>query len=193
MAVDTGYQTERGYQFCRHHRGVAIATKGHDTLDKPFYKSLIEVNVRGQLLKSGLSLWHFNTDQAKSFIHARIEWPLDQPGGWWLPEDVSEDYCQQLVSEARTVNAQGKAVWVRLKKDNHYLDAEALAYVAVRILSSGREGVLEKGGLLHPEPRRGGMISWGLRPGETRIRGNGRCVIHPGIRIGHDDEDDDDF
>lgn len=82
VAIDSGYQTQSVYQFCRTHKHLALATKGHDSLDKSFKKSDIDVNVRGKPLKHGLQLWHFNTDQMKSWVHSRIEWPLDQAGGW---------------------------------------------------------------------------------------------------------------
>lgn len=160
-AIDSGYQTQAVYQFCRLHKHIAFATKGHDTLDKPFKKSDIEVNVRGKSLKHGLQLWHFNTDQMKSWVHARIEWPLDQAGGWWLPEDISEDYCQQLIAEQRSVKPSGKVVWVKVKQHNHYLDAEALAYLAVRIVSSGREFVIEGQGQA-PVRKKRRMISRGV-------------------------------
>lgn len=160
VAIDSGYQTQAVYRFCRLHPGLALATKGHDALDKPFKRVALDVGVRGQSLASGLALWHFNSDQMKSWVHARMDWPLDQPGGWWLPEDISEDYCKQIVAEQRTVNSLGKVTWVKIKRENHYLDCEALAYLVVRMMLGGREEGISK-----PRPQR--------RPG----------VIHPGIRF----------
>lgn len=167
VAIDTGYQTLMVYQFCRQHPVLTLATKGHDRLDKPFYRSTVDVNGRGQTLKKGLSLWHFHTDQMKSWIHARISWPIDQPGGWWLPEDVSEDYCQQIVSEQRIVKPDGKVIWIQVKKDNHYLDAESLAYLGARIIVSSYPLVLEQGwsGCYARKQRR--VISQGIMPGFT--------------------------
>jgi len=147
------------YQFCRQHPGITLATKGHDTLDKPFHKTSVDVNARGQVLAKSLSLWHFNTDQFKSWVHARIEWPADQPGGWWLPLDVSDDYCKQIVAEQRCCKPNGKITWIKVKKDNHYLDAEALAYLAIRILSAGRQSILS---------------------GEIPQNRNERRILHPG-------------
>ena len=164
IAIDSGYQTAMVYDFCRQHPAVSFPTKGHDYLDKPFYKATLDVNGQGKARHRGLSLWHFNSDQMKSWVHGRIEWPVDQPGGFWLPEDISEDYCQQLVAEERMVKPNGKAVWVKVKKDNHYLDAEALSYLAVRILSSSCPQVIEHGVSAY-EPRR-------------------RRLRHPGIRLG---------
>jgi phage terminase large subunit GpA-like protein len=143
MAVDSGYQTESVYQFCRNNKALAMATKGQEKLDKPFRASVIEINDRGKKLKKSVVLWHFSADLVKSWVHSRLTWPHDQPGGWWLPENISDDYCKQIVAEARVVKPSGKAVWIKIKKDNHYLDAEALAYLAAKVLLAGREGQID--------------------------------------------------
>lgn len=168
IAIDSGYQTQAVYEFCRLHKHLALPTKGHDTLDKPFKKSDIDVNVRGKILKQGLQLWHFNTDHMKSWVHSRIEWPSDQKGGFWLPQDISEDYCKQLVAEQRSVKPSGKVAWIKVKQHNHYLDAESLAYLAVRIVSSGREFVIEGQGMATREPVKRRMISRGIRLDDFR-------------------------
>jgi len=62
----------------------------------------------------------------KRWIHERIEREPGLPGGFHLPEDVSDDYCKQLVSEARIVKPSGKVVWQKIFKDNHYFDCEVL-------------------------------------------------------------------
>lgn len=161
MAIDSGYQTQQVYQFCRLHKNIALATKGHDSLDKPFKKTDIDVNVHGKIITHGLQLWHFNADQMKSWVHSRIEWPVDQPGGWWLPEDISEDYCKQIVAEQRSVKPSGRVIWVKVKKDNHYLDAEALAYLAARIVTAGREYAMQGKASMTRRPKRR-VISQGV-------------------------------
>lgn len=160
VAIDSGYQTQAVYSFCRLHKGLALPTKGHDHLDKPFKKTDLDVGTRGKTLSQSLSLWHFNTDQMKSAVHARIAWPIDQPGGWWLPENTTDDYCKQIVSEERVVSRSGKVTWVKVKKDNHYWDCEVLTYLVIRMLTGGRESV----------------------GGELRERRK-RRILHPGICI----------
>jgi phage terminase large subunit GpA-like protein len=134
LGVDSGYRPgdkwkrpdNQIYAFCRRFSGWAIATKGHDTLSKPLSPAYIDVTVRGKTIKRGLQLWHMDSDYFKSWVHARLQWPVDQPGAWHLPHDVTDDYCQQVTAEARTVKPSGRAVWVRIRKDNHYLDCEAI-------------------------------------------------------------------
>jgi hypothetical protein len=49
--------------------------------------------VKGRTAKAGLSLWHINTDYFKAWVHGRIHWPAEQPGGWHLHAEATEDYC----------------------------------------------------------------------------------------------------
>lgn len=134
VGVDSGYRTDEVYAFCRT-RPWALPTKGHDQLDKPYYASKVDVNVAGRAVKVSLQLWHFDGDVAKSFVHNRVRWPADQPsGGWFLHSETSEDYCKQIVAEQRVVKPSGKVTWVVASRRNHYLDAEAICYVMVRVL-----------------------------------------------------------
>jgi phage terminase large subunit GpA-like protein len=134
VGIDSGYRPgdkwkrpdNMVYTFCRQQKGWAIATKGHDRLNKPLSPSLIDVTVKGKTVKHGLQLWHIDSDYFKSWVHARLQWPADKPGAWHLPQDVTDDYCQQITAEARTVNPSGRVAWVRVRKDNHFLDCEAI-------------------------------------------------------------------
>lgn len=142
MLVDSGYrpgEKERNpdnqvYAFCRRNRGRVFPTKGHDTQERPVRASKIDVSYKGKILKNGLDLWHIDTDYCKQWVHSRLEWPQGEPGGWHLPVDVTEEYCMQLTAEARTVNASGRVQWVRIRRDNHYFDVEALNVAASHVL-----------------------------------------------------------
>ena len=164
MLIDSGYkpgEKDRNpdnqiYLFCRRHRGRAFPTKGHDTQDRPVKASKIDISYKGKIIKNGLDLWHVDTDYCKSWVHARIEWPAGQPGGWHLPRDITDDYCKQVTAEARTVSATGKIVWVRLSRENHFFDVEALNVAAAHVLR------------LHALPKPGGeRAERGDKPAEA--------------------------
>lgn len=146
MAVDSGYRPgdkwkrpdNMVYAFCLANRTRTMATKGHDSQSKPLSPSLIDVTVNGRLMKNGLQLWHLDSDFFKSWVHARLQWPADQPGAWHVPSDVTDDYCQQVTAEARVTKPSGRVVWVRIRKDNHYLDCEALNVAAAYSLGLHR-------------------------------------------------------
>lgn len=55
-----------------------------------------------------------------------------------LPEDATDDYCAQLVSETRIRKPSGRATWVQRSRSNHYFDCEAMAYAAGRLLNVQR-------------------------------------------------------
>lgn len=131
-----GVPVNRVYEFCRRFRRFAFPTKGSSVaLVRPLVKSTIEVTQQGTAKKYGLDLIRLDTDHWKSFVHERLKWPLDQQGAWHLHNDVTEDYCRQLVAEARIVLPTGKPQWVERSRENHFLDAEAMAAAAGYMLN----------------------------------------------------------
>ena len=117
------------YQFCRRHRGLAYPTKGHAELDKPLKAAAIDLSMEGRTIRSAVKLWHINTDHMKTWLYSRIEWPADDPGGWYTHTAITEDYARQVTNEEVIVKASGRRVWVE-KGPNHYLDCEVLAYAS---------------------------------------------------------------
>ena len=145
--IDSGFRPdkrERGpetivYEFCRTHQRQCRPSKGASTrMTGAIQVSKIEVTPAGTKAKYGLDLIRINTDWCKLWVHERIRWPLDQPGAFHLPEDVSEQYRLELVSESRVKKPSGTAVWVTIRKDNHALDCEAMAYAGGYLLNVHR-------------------------------------------------------
>jgi phage terminase large subunit GpA-like protein len=150
MLVDSGFRPgkpfslpmNRIYDFCRRFPGLARPTKGRARQEKPIKPSLIDVNVDGQIVKDGLQLWLLDTDYFKTWVHGAVR-PRDPdaaadspvpPRRWRLPSDVSDDYCQQLVAEARLVTPSGSVKWIKLRQDNHYGDCAAMNVAAAYML-----------------------------------------------------------
>lgn len=134
IAVDSGYRSEQVYAWCRKHAN-AYATKGASgRISKLYHATDVEVSYRGKRLKSGLKVWAIDDSYFKGWVHDHIAWPQDQPGSWHLPSDIDEDYCKQVVAEQRMRVPSGRSQWIRVHKDNHYLDCEQqqafLAHVA---------------------------------------------------------------
>jgi phage terminase large subunit GpA-like protein len=131
-----GVPVNRVYEFCRKHRRFAFPSKGSSHIMlRPLVKSTIEVTQQGKVSPYGLELMRLDTDHWKSFVHERLAWPHGQPGAWYLPNDVTEDYCRQIVAEARVMTPSGKPQWVQRSRENHYLDAEAMAAAAGHMLN----------------------------------------------------------
>jgi phage terminase large subunit GpA-like protein len=92
----------------------------------PLIISKIEINRSGKAAKYGLDLARLDTDHWKCWVHERLRWPDEQAGAWHLPQGVDDDYCHQIVSEARVKSPTGRPEWVRRTKANHFLDCEAM-------------------------------------------------------------------
>lgn len=130
----------RVYSFCRRFSRFVFPTKGYRTQARPIIKSQIEVEASGGASKYGLSLFRLDTDHWKSWVHERLRYPSDSPGAWHLHEDTTDDYCQQIVSEARVLSPTGIPQWVPRSRENHKLDCEALAAAAGFLLNAHRLG-----------------------------------------------------
>ncbi len=137
MNIDSGFRADHVYAFARRFP-QARAVKGHDSLSAPFKANKIDVTVRGAVIRSGLQLWHVDSGYFKSWVHARIDWPVGEPGAWVLPQDVSDDYCKQIVAETRITLPSGRRVWKKIGPDNHDLDAEVYATAAAHMLQIHR-------------------------------------------------------
>lgn len=133
MLIDSGFLPDQVYAFCRAHP-KARPSKGQQTLSSPVRMSKLDVSSRGVRIRSGQDLWHVDTGFFKSVVHGRIDWPQDQPGAWHLPDDVTDDYCRQLVAESKIVLPAGKVVWKRHDRENHALDCEVYATAAAKII-----------------------------------------------------------
>lgn len=121
------------YDFCYRNRPRARPVKGQAAMDKPLKPSKIDVNINGRTLKQGLQLWHLNTDYFKSWVHSRISWPVGEPGAWHISADATDEYCKQIVNEARVVKPSGGITWLRLG-ENHYFDCEYMQVAAAHML-----------------------------------------------------------
>lgn len=145
--VDSGFRPgrpdtlplNRVYEFCRRFPRQVRPTKGSSSpMRVPLVAGKIEVARSGKTATFGLDLIRLDTDHWKSWVHERVRWPEDQVGAWHLPVDTDDDYCKQIVSEARVKRPSGRAVWVQRSRDNHYLDCEAMQAAAGYMLNVQR-------------------------------------------------------
>ena len=115
-------------------------TKGSASpMRTPLLISKIEVRRKdGKAAKFGLDLVRLDTDHWKSWVHERLRWPDDHIGGWHVFKGVDDDYCHQLVSEARLKQPTGRVEWVQRSRDNHFFDCEAMQAAAGYLLNVQR-------------------------------------------------------
>jgi phage terminase large subunit GpA-like protein len=151
--IDSGFRPNKPdagdehkvYEFARRYSWLVTPTKGKDVQNPPYRVSKIEVKPSGKKLVYSINLAWLSTDFFKSLLVSRIRTPLDAPGGFFVPDDIDEDYCRQIVSEVRIVNrATGKPEWVRRSRANHLLDCEALCAAAAYTLNVQRIPEVER-------------------------------------------------
>lgn len=142
MLIDSGYRPGDKFQrpdhaiyaFARSRPDRVRATKGHAKQDKPIRAATIDITVRGKPFKRGLQLWHLDSDYLKGWVMQRLAWPQGEPGAWHLSADATDDYCRQLVAEQRIVKPSGGVYWARIRRENHFLDCEALNVAGAMML-----------------------------------------------------------
>jgi phage terminase large subunit GpA-like protein len=158
--IDSGFRPDKPelgsehkvYEFCRRYSWLCSPTKGKDVQSPPYKVSKIEVKPDGRKALYSIDLVSLSTDFFKSLVISRIRTPMDVAGAFYVHEAVSEDYCKQLTSEARMV-VEGKPVWVKRSRHNHFLDCEALCAAIGYAFNVQRipEGVERRTGL-NPGP-----------------------------------------
>ena len=146
--IDSGFRPgktdtlpiNRIYEFCRRFMRRVRPTKGSSNpMRTPLIISKIEVSRKdGRAAKYGLDLVRLDTDHWKSWVHERLRWPDDHIGGWHVFRGVDDDYCHQLVSEARLKKPTGQVEWVQRSRDNHFFDCEAMQAAAGYLLNVQR-------------------------------------------------------
>ena len=152
--IDSGFRPgktdtlpiNRIYEFCRRFMRRVRPTKGSSApMRVPLLLSKIEVRRKdGKAAKFGLDLIRLDTDHWKCWVHERLRWPEDRIGGWHIFKNIEDDYCHQLVSEARMKLPTGKVEWVQRSRDNHFLDCEAMQAAAGYLLNVQRIPLLQK-------------------------------------------------
>jgi phage terminase large subunit GpA-like protein len=169
VLIDSGFRPNKEgeasanavYQFCRRFARLARPTKGYATLTAPIIRTRTKVAIPGRQLTTTIELVRLDTDFWKSRVHDRFAWPEGQPGGITLSCDATDDYCRQIVSEVRRVDAAGKPVWITLNRRNHALDCEAMNEAAGHMLGVARIPV----GTLREMPPEEDEIEEGEAPG----------------------------
>jgi phage terminase large subunit GpA-like protein len=136
-AVDSGFRTQKVYDFCRHrvHRHVipvkGMSREGKAILGRPTPQ---DVTHRGVTVKKGVSLWPIGADTAKARIYARMKTTLPGPGCMHWPAGLPDEYFKGLTAERLIKRYHKGYARMSWEKDagarNEPLDLEVYAYAA---------------------------------------------------------------
>jgi phage terminase large subunit GpA-like protein len=85
----------------------------------------------GKPLPGGIRLIHIDTDQLKDQFHFRLENAINGDlQGSYLHRETGIDYAKQILAEEKVLNDRGIQEWIRIRRDNHFLDCECMAAIA---------------------------------------------------------------
>lgn len=133
--IDSGYLPELVYNYCAT-RGRHIApSKGASSDRADLVRTSALERWAGRPVAGGLTLYLLNSSYWKSAIHERVTVTRGDPREWRLHGETGEDYCRQILAEARVRKVERgieRWEWVLIDKSagNHWLDCEALAMAA---------------------------------------------------------------
>lgn len=137
VAVDSGYRTQKVYDFCRRraHRHVfavkGVPRAGKAILGRP---SAQDVTHRGEVIKNGVQLWPVGVDTAKARIYGRLKITLPGPGCMHWPLGLPDEYFKALTAERLVTRYHKGYARMSWEKDagarNEALDLEVYAYAA---------------------------------------------------------------
>ena len=150
MAVDSGYNTQQVYTWCRRHamsrviacKGVASAMTLVNTPSK------VDVTERGRKRKRGYKVWPVGVDLAKSELYGwlKLKKPGDGdelPDGWCSFPEYDKEFFRQLTAEhlVPIKKRTGYVVhrWELIpNRENHYLDCRVYARAAAAVAGLDR-------------------------------------------------------
>lgn len=172
MAVDSGYNTQQVYTWCRKYPiNRVIAVKGQQSggvlIGTP---SPVDINLRGKRPISGYKVWPVCGSVAKSELYGwlHLATPVDEepfPAGWCHFPEYDGAFFKQMTAE-QLVTRKTRAGFVRLEwelipgRENHALDCRVYSRAASALVGldrfSGKDwAALERAIGSVPTPPRG--------------------------------------
>lgn len=134
--IDSGYETDKVYDFCANNSDWALPAKGSSNPMQSHYK-FSTVN-KTSSNAHGMNLVIVDGDKYKDMIAARMRRPNGN-GSWMVYRGCDKEYAEQVTAEHKVNVKNGKKTvvkWVQKTShaDNHYLDAEVYAMAAADAL-----------------------------------------------------------
>lgn len=140
--IDANYDTDVVYHACGSQgwtalrgspqKSFAYKKKNGDIVQRPFTRFSDAQTTSGKLCRYA---W-WSSDRVKDILHAHR---TGQAASWEIPDDVPKEYLKQIDAEVKKEmkNAKTSQVefrWVRIRRDNHGWDCEAMQIVAALML-----------------------------------------------------------
>jgi len=134
--VDSGFRTDEVYQLCLRWAGRVWPCRGVSYLRElvQYSRQYVQSDPqRGCPLGGAMVLINANDARWKDLLFARWEVQPGASGAWYVEEEASKEYFEQLTGETKveekTPSGHPKFVW-RQTHDNHALDCEKMQMIA---------------------------------------------------------------
>jgi phage terminase large subunit GpA-like protein len=100
MGVDSGFLSNRVYQFCRN-RPRVFATDGRPGWQRPMIDrpKPVDINWAGKRIERGVLLWPLGTFSLKVWVYAALRSVLDGNPKLHFPQDCDAEFFQQITAE----------------------------------------------------------------------------------------------
>lgn len=142
--VDSAYQTDVAYDFCRQRGGVVIPIRGDDSVRGMWTTTKLDRNRHtGKLSGARLVLYRFNPTAYKDRMARLMGATEPGPGYLRLPADTTGEILRQMTSEEKRLTStsrRGKKVarWVLRpgRRQNHIWDASIYATVTADLVGA---------------------------------------------------------
>lgn len=157
MAVDSGYNTQTVYGWCRQKPASRVMAIKGDASARMLVgsPSRVDVLLNGKKLRRGYKVWPVGVDIAKAELYGMLglrRGDGEPPPGYCHFPEYGEEFFKQITAEQliETVNKKlrrKKYSWALLpNRENHHLDARVYARAAASVLGIDRMPKKAKGG-----------------------------------------------
>lgn len=133
VGIDAQYKTDETYSQCGKYDWIALHGSGRDYFQHTQGKKQVKklYTTFGHAVSSSgkrARYCHWSNEKVKDILSLLR---TGSGAAWEIPQDISEAYLSQIDSEVKKdfVNSKDKSVslrWVKIKKDNHLWDCEAM-------------------------------------------------------------------
>jgi len=153
-AVDSGYNTQHVYNFCRRYSMTrVIPIKGMDSLSVMIgHPRAVDIRLSGRTIRRGIKVFSIGVSLLKSELYSWLKFlapEVDQPAppGFCHFPEYGEDYFKELTAERLLIkkNRRGFAhtEWVKERERNEALDTRIYARAAASLVGLDRLKVSE--------------------------------------------------
>jgi phage terminase large subunit GpA-like protein len=140
--VDAGYDTDIVYHSCASmdwtalrgspQKSFAYKKQNGDIVQRPFTRFSDAQTTSGKICRYA----YWSSDRIKDIVHAHRS---GQAASWEIPDDAPQEFLKQVDAEVKKEMKNAKTMqiefrWVRIRRDNHAFDCEAMQIVAALML-----------------------------------------------------------